>query len=64
MGQIGFKMNQKRARNSVIVPKKPFLAEILIAEHTLSEEIILNEVRKSGKKLFSASGVLLTRKNT
>ena len=36
----------------------------MIAEHTLSEEIILNEVRKSGKKLFSASGVLLTRKNT
>ena len=63
MGQIGFKMDQK-GLEIVSLYHNFFLAEILIAEHTLSEEIILNEVRKSGKKLFSASGVLLTRKNT
>ena len=41
------KNGPNRARNvpkSVIVPKKLFCADILSAEHTLSEEITLNEV--------------------
>ena len=41
-------MDQKRAKNSVFVPKIPFFAEILFVEHTLSEEVILNEVSLRG----------------
>ena len=41
-------MDQKRAKNSVFVHKNTFFAEILFAEHTLSEEVILNEVSLRG----------------
>ena len=41
-------MDQKRAKNSVFVHKNTFFVEILFAEHTLSEEVILNEVSLRG----------------
>ena len=39
------KIQPTRAKSGVFVPKIPFFAEILFLEHTLSEEIILTEVR-------------------
>ena len=48
-------------KNGVFVPKLPsFFAGILFAEHVLSEEIILNEVRMGGRatiKVTLASSV-------
>ena len=41
-------MDQKRAKNSVFVHKNTFFAEILFADHSLSEEVILNEVSLRG----------------
>ena len=44
MDQIGPKMDQKGLNIVFFYPKKTFFVEIWFAEHTLYEEIILNEV--------------------
>ena len=40
---------------SVFVPKIPFLAESLFVEHTLLEEMILNEAKLGGSPIISGT---------
>ena len=49
------------AVNCAFVPKIPFFADILFAEHTLSEEIILNKASLGGSPTIS--GTLRTCNN-
>ena len=53
MNHIGPKMDQKRLK--IVFLYNCLFAEILFAQHTLSEEIILNEVSLGGSPTISAT---------
>ena len=54
-GEMGGKNSPTRAKSGVFVPKILFFAEILFLEHTLSEEIILTEVRLVGSPIIDVA---------
>ena len=46
--QIGLKMDQKGLEIDILYQKYILFSEVLFAEHSLSEEITLNEIRFRG----------------
>ena len=55
MVQIRLEMDQKGLKLVFLYQKYLLLAEILFAEHTLSEEIILNEASLGGSPTISGT---------